>query len=164
MDAAVTVGVIVKKVLSFLFSNEKGRRFLGYVIGIAVFVCIIPMIVLVGLFGWMSGGGNIDIENAAAAEIQEKYAERYAKHSEALERISEKFTVFGISDKTGLAQTIYISSDLPNANTDESFYTAYVNCFLDVSDEKSLTDIITEIFGIQFSEKDKQNINRQNGG
>lgn len=158
MDIAVTIAAIAKKVLSFLLSNKKGRKFLGYVIGIALFVVLMPLIVLIGMFGWMSGSGEMVIQNTVAEQLQAQYAEQFPEHEAALEQISTVFGTFGISDKTGLAQTIYISSALPEKNTDDSFYTSYANCFLAVTEEKSLTDCITEVFGIEFSDKDKADI------
>lgn len=55
MDVAVQLAAIAKKALEILASNEKGRRFLGYAVGIAIFIILLPLIALVGLFGWMSG-------------------------------------------------------------------------------------------------------------
>ena len=41
-----------------LLGDEKGRKFLLYVVGIALFIVSIPIITLLGLFGWMSGSGG----------------------------------------------------------------------------------------------------------
>ena len=38
--AAVTVATVAKKVAAALASNKKGRKFIGYVIGISVFIKI----------------------------------------------------------------------------------------------------------------------------
>ena len=55
------VGKVALKVLQFLVGDKKGRKFLGYVIGIALFIVLIPVIALYGLFGWMSGGEVAEI-------------------------------------------------------------------------------------------------------
>ena len=57
--AAVTIATVGKKALEVLASNKKGRKFLGYTVGIAIFILLIPVITLVGLFGWMAGDGSI---------------------------------------------------------------------------------------------------------
>lgn len=164
MCIAVTIAAVAKKVLEFLLSNKKGRKFLGYVIGIAVFVVLLPLIVLIGLFGWLSGGDNMVIENTVVQQLQAQYAGQFPEHEVALEKIAMTFRTLGISSQAGLAQTIYISSDLPSKNTDDTFYSAYADCFLNVSEEKSLTDNITEAFGIEFSDKDKADIAAWVGG
>ena len=75
MDVAVgaTIATVAKKVLSILLGDKKGRKFLLYVVGIVLFIVFLPLIALVGLFGWMSGGadnvmGNVSIMDNA--EIQ----------------------------------------------------------------------------------------------
>ena len=56
--AAVTVATVAKKVAAALASNKKGRKFIGYVIGIAVFILCIPILVVYCVFGWMAGSGK----------------------------------------------------------------------------------------------------------
>ena len=57
----VAVGAVVakvaKKVLAILAGDKNGRKFLGYVVGIALFIVLLPVIAVYGLFGWMAGGG-----------------------------------------------------------------------------------------------------------
>lgn len=160
MIPAVTVAVVAKKVLEILASNKEGRKFLGYVLGIALFLVLLPLIVLVALFGWMSGGSDaVEIPNIVEQQLQAQYAEQYPEHAEALGKISSVFGTYGLSGDVSLAQMIYISSSLPDSNADDTFYTDYADCFLNVSGEKSLTDNITEAFGVTFSDEDKKIIN-----
>ena len=51
----------VKKVLAILAGDKNGRKFLGYVIGIVLFIVLLPVIAVYGLFGWMAGGGATEI-------------------------------------------------------------------------------------------------------
>ena len=44
-----------------LAGDKKGRKFLLYVIGIALFIVLLPVIAVYGLFGWMSGTGSSDL-------------------------------------------------------------------------------------------------------
>ena len=59
MDIAITVGTVVKKALELLAVNDSGRKFLGYVLCIAVFLLLLPVIVVCGLFGWMANDGEL---------------------------------------------------------------------------------------------------------
>lgn len=153
MVNAVQLAAIAKKVLQFLLTNKKGRKFLGYVIGIALFVILLPFIVLIGLFGWMSGSDSLVLQGSVIGNLQEQYVIQFPEHAEALDKISTTFDIYGIGDKTPLAQTIYISTDLPSINEGDDFYTEYVRCFID-TEEKSYIENITEVFGIEFTEKD----------
>ena len=57
MSAAVSTAIAAaaKRILAVLAGNKDGRRFLGYVTGIALFLVLLPVLALYGLFGWMSG-------------------------------------------------------------------------------------------------------------
>ena len=56
---SVAVGTILKKVAETVATNKKGRKAIGYTVGIAAFLLLLPMIVITGLFGWM---GRSDVE------------------------------------------------------------------------------------------------------
>ena len=51
---SVAVGTVLKKVAETAATNKKGRKAIGYTVGIAAFLLLLPMIVVAGLFGWMS--------------------------------------------------------------------------------------------------------------
>lgn len=51
---SVAVGTVLKKVVEAAATNKKGRKAIGYTVGIAAFLLLLPMIVVAGLFGWMS--------------------------------------------------------------------------------------------------------------
>ena len=159
MIIAVQFAAIAKKVLQFLLSNKKGRKFLGYVIGITLFIVLLPLIVLIELFGWMSGGSNIAIHSIVAGDLQKQYAIHFPEHAEALEKISVTFDTYGVGNKKALAQTIYISTDLSDMNENDDFYTDYVHCFTDVGEGKTYINNITETFGISFSDEDIEYLN-----
>ena len=56
---SVTVGTVLKKVVEAVAASKKDRKAIGYTVGIAIFLLLLPMIVVTGLFGWM---GRSDIE------------------------------------------------------------------------------------------------------
>ena len=51
---SVAVGTVLKKVAETVASSKKGRKAIGYTVGIVIFLLLLPMIVVAGLFGWMS--------------------------------------------------------------------------------------------------------------
>ena len=56
---SVAVGTVLKKVAEAVATSRKGRKVIGYTVGIAAFLLLLPMIVVTGLFGWM---GRSDVE------------------------------------------------------------------------------------------------------
>lgn len=58
---SVAVGTILKKVAEAVAASKKGRKAIGYTIGIAAFLLLFPMIVVTGLFGWM-GRNDVEID------------------------------------------------------------------------------------------------------
>lgn len=51
---SVAVGTVLKKVAEAVAASKKGRKVIGYTVGIVIFLFLLPMIVVAGLFGWMS--------------------------------------------------------------------------------------------------------------
>ena len=56
---SVAVGTVLKKVAEAVVASKKGRKAIGYTVGIAIFLLLLPMIAITGLFGWM---GRSDVE------------------------------------------------------------------------------------------------------
>ena len=56
---SVAVGTVLKKVAEAVAASKKGRKVIGYMVGIVIFLLLLPMIVITGLFGWM---GRSDVE------------------------------------------------------------------------------------------------------
>ena len=50
---SIAVGTILKKVAETVAASKKGRKVIGYTIGITAFLLLLPMIVIAGLLGWM---------------------------------------------------------------------------------------------------------------
>ena len=51
---SLAVGTVLKKVAEAVAASKKGRKAIGYTVGIVIFLLLLPMIVVAGLFGWMS--------------------------------------------------------------------------------------------------------------
>ena len=58
---SVAVGTILKKVAEAVATSKKSRKVVGYSIGIAAFLLLLPMIAITGLFGWI-GRSNVEID------------------------------------------------------------------------------------------------------
>lgn len=56
---SVAVGTVLKKIAEAVAASKKGRKVIGYTVGIVIFLLLLPMIVITGLFGWM---GRSDVE------------------------------------------------------------------------------------------------------
>ena len=103
---------VAKKVLAILAGDKNGRKFLGYVIGIVLFIVLLPVIAVYGLFGWMAGGGAAEIvsPDMVYSAMPAEYRERMEQYTAELSMIETTFAECGVSGTdTSLAKTIYIS-------------------------------------------------------
>ena len=146
--------------MAILLGDKKGRKFLVYVIGIAIVIALLPVIAVFGLFGGMSGDisefiSYDQIKNALPAEQRELMEQ----HKNELDRIETVFEVNGLSDTDiSKAKTIYISC-LVGKETEEDFYERYADCFLLQSEENDLLDNIYSAFGVSFTDEERQQFN-----
>ena len=160
------VGKIAKKVLAALAGDKKGRKFLGYVIGIALFIVLLPVIAVYGLFGWMAGGGATEIidYNAVCEYIPVEQRSVMEQYESELAAIQTVFVENGLGARDiSKAKTIYISC-LTGKETEEDFYQRYAECFILQSEEHSIWDNISSAFGVSFSDDEKQQFNNLYGG
>lgn len=160
------VGKIAKKVLAALAGDKKGRKFLGYVIGIALFIVLLPVIAVYGLFGWMAGGGATEIidYNAVCEYIPVEQRSVMEQYESELAAIQTVFVENGLGARDiSKAKTIYISC-LTGKETEEDFYQRYAECFILQSEEQSIWDNIFSAFGVSFSDEEKQQFNNLYGG
>lgn len=160
------VGKIAKKVLAALAGDKKGRKFLGYVIGIALFIVLLPVIAVYGLFGWMAGGGATEVidYNAVCEYIPVEQRSVMEQYESELATIQTVFVENGLGARDiSKAKTIYISC-LTGKETEEDFYQRYAECFILQSEEHSIWDNISSAFGVSFSDDEKQQFNNLYGG
>lgn len=160
------VGKVALKVLQFLVGDKKGRKFLGYVIGIALFIVLLPVIAIYGLFGWMSGGEVAEIVGFDAVyqnlptEIQEQIDENEIQ----LDTIETVFRENGLaSGDIAKAKLIYLSY-LTDRYSEVNFYQRLADCFLTVCEESDLLTNISSAFGIEFTDADRIQFNDYFGG
>ena len=146
--------------MAILLGDKKGRKFLVYVIGIAIVIALLPVIAVFGLFGGMSGDISefISYEQIKNA-LPEEQRELMEQHKNELDRIETVFEVNGLSDTDiSKAKTIYISC-LVGKETEEDFYERYADCFLLQSEENDLLDNISSAFDVSFTDEERQQFN-----
>ena len=159
MDVAIgaTLAAIGKKLLVALAGDKNGRKFLGYVIGIALVIVLLPVIAVYGLFGWMAGGGEVE-------GIVPSSANSIPAYEYQLNAIAETFRSYELSERDIEAgQVIYLSC-LVGRESEEGFYQTYVDCFLNRSEEADLLSNISSAFGIAFTDADRAEFQNLYGG
>ena len=154
------------KVLEFLAGDKKGRKFLGYVIGIVLFIVLIPVIAIYGLFGWMGAGDVADIVgyDAVYENLPAEIRQQIDENENQLQIIESVFTENQLTeDDIGKAKLIYLSY-LTDRYGEENFYQTLADCFLTVSEEADALTNISSAFGIEISDADRNQFNEYFGG
>lgn len=77
-----TIAAVGKKALLFLLGDKKGRRTIGYLIGIAVFLALLPLIIVMGLFHWLLGDGGTEMREQVRKEAASAYTESVEQYQE----------------------------------------------------------------------------------
>ena len=77
-----TLAAIGKKILLVLLGDKKGRKAVGYTIGIAVFLALLPLIVVMGLFHWLCGDGGAKMREQVRKEAESAYTESVEQYKE----------------------------------------------------------------------------------
>ena len=160
------VGKVALKVLQFLVGDKKGRKFLGYVIGIALFIVLIPVIAIYGLFGWMGAGDVAEIVgyDAIYENLPTEVREQIDENEVQLQTIDTVFTENGLKrDDVSKAKLIYLSY-LTDRYSEENFYQRLADCFLTVGEDADLLTNISSAFGVELSDADRNQFNDYFGG
>lgn len=77
-----TIAAIGKKALLFLLGDKKGRKAVGYTIGIAVFLALLPLIIVMGQFHWLLGDGGTEMREQVRKEAESAYTESVEQYKE----------------------------------------------------------------------------------
>ena len=77
-----TLAAIGKNVLLLLLGDKKGRKAVGYIIGIAVFLALLPLIIVMGLFHWLLGDGGAEMREQVRKETESAYTESVEQYQE----------------------------------------------------------------------------------
>ena len=77
-----TLAAVGKKALLFLLGDKKGRKAVGYTVGIAVFLALLPLIIVMGLFHWLLGDGGAEMREQVRKEAASAYTESVEQYEE----------------------------------------------------------------------------------
>ena len=132
---SVTVGTVLKKVAEVLVSSKSGRKFIGYTVGITLFLVLLPMIVIVGLFGWMAGdGGTMLDRDQIISQLPPEQQEQIDVIDTTCDTIVTTFKIYGlpVSDQRK-AQAIYIDK-LMGLESQDGFFELLAECFVNTDE------------------------------
>lgn len=90
-----TLAAIGKKALLFLLGDKKGRKAMGYTIGIAGFLALLPLIIVMGLFHWLLGDGGAAMREQVGKEIASSYTETVEITEGGMENRDDEQVIFG---------------------------------------------------------------------
>ena len=150
--AAVTVAAVAKKAVAALASNKKGRKFLGYTIGIAIFILCIPIIMVYCVFGWMAGSGEMNIQAAAAGALHGAIND--TEYNETVDQIETLFKKKNLPDGDIYKAQMMSISYLAGMSEQENYYERLASCFTDTTEDKTVYMLLEETFDIDISDKD----------
>ena len=77
-----TLAAIGKTALLLLLGYKKGRKTVGYTVGIAVFLALLPLIIVMGLFHWLLDDGGAEIREQVRKETESAYTESVEQYKE----------------------------------------------------------------------------------
>ena len=151
---SVTVGTVLKKVAEVLVSSKSGRKFIGYTVGITLFLVLLPMIVIVGLFGWMAGdGGTMLDRDQIISQLPLEQQEQIDVIDTTCDTIVTTFKIYGLPvEDQRKAQAIYIEK-LMGLESQDGFFDSLAGCFVNADVEVSVYDLIAGTFLVAFSEE-----------
>ena len=90
-----TLAAVGKQALLFLLGDKKGRKAVGYIIGIAVFLALLPLIIVMGLFHWLLGDGGAEMREQVRKEIASSYTETVEITEGGMENRDDEQVIFG---------------------------------------------------------------------
>lgn len=152
---SVTVGTVLKKAAEMFVSSQNGRKFIGYTIGITLFLALLPLIVIVGFFGWMAGdGGTMLDSDQIISQLPIEQQEQIDVIETTCDTIVTTFKIHGlpVSDQRK-AQAIYIDK-LMGLESQAGFYESLAGCFISVSADVSVYDLLSGTFLVVFSDEE----------
>jgi hypothetical protein len=157
VDDAVSATIVAvgKKVLMLLLGDEKGRKFLLYVVGIALFVVCIPLITLLGLFGWMAGIAPAWDGNSVLTNIPTEQVVQLQTMEQVCNTIATTFEAAGLEEADCQKATAIYLGHLVGMENRTGFYDDLVDCFLGTTEKTDVYFLISQTFLVGISEDDK---------
>ena len=162
MVKAITLAAIAKKVAEFLASTEKGRKFIGYVIGIAIFIVLLPVIVLMAVFGGLAQGAD-SIGDEILSMLPEEDVAIIETVNEASNTIQSAFYYYGLTEyDAGKATELYLNY-LVGREREDYFYDHLAYCFLNTSSYYDVYALTEMTFGVTIPSDVRQRLDELYG-
>lgn len=153
---SATVAAVAKKLLTLLVGDEKGRKFLLYTVCIVLFIVSIPLITLLGLFGWMAGeSGSILNQGDILANLPADQLAQIQTIDEVCNTIATTFEGAGLEEADQKKAAAIYMSYLVGLETQDSFYEDLTNCFLNTTEDADVYDLVSQTFLVVVSEDDQ---------
>lgn len=155
MVAAVTIGVIAKKALELLISNEKGRKFLLYTVCIILVLLMLPFILIIGMFGWMGGEGAIDLGNQVIESLPLEEQEKLQGANSVYDSIPTVFSESALTtEDTALGKALFMGY-LFTATAYDGMVQELADCFVNATADVSVYDNFETTFGVTIDEDER---------
>ena len=155
MVAAVTIGVIAKKALELLISNEKGRKFLLYTVCIILVLLMLPFILIIGMFGWMGGEGAIDLGNQVIESLPLEEQEKLQGANSVYDSIPTVFSESALTtEDTALGKALFMGY-LFTATAYDGMVQKLADCFVNATADVSVYDNFETTFGVTIDEDER---------
>ena len=146
----------MKKVLEVLASNEKGRKFLLYTVGITLFIVMLPLIVLFGMFAWMGGGsGPAVAPDQIIGALPSGAQQQVSNIQEIQTKLPETFYSNNLTDADIKKTEALFYGYLLTMEYHEGLCQELADCFVNISDSVSVYDNMQETFGITITEDER---------
>lgn len=155
---------MAKKAVEVLASNSKGRKFIGYTIGIVIFLLLLPLIVIFGLFGFMGNSDAFQLDKTQImAALPVEGQAQIQQIDTACNSLASKFTDNGFSENDiEKAEFIYLGSFI-GKEKDKNFYDNFIWCFKNATEKTSLYDNLGIKFSVKFTDKEKAYLDEKYG-
>ena len=164
MDVEVAVGTVIKRALEVIGSDERGRKGLLYVIGIVIFLLLLPMIAVVGMSGFLGEDGEVVLDqDIILSHLTSEQQEEIDRINQVCETISNTFRVYGLpANDQRKAQTVYVSY-LLGREDETDFYIRLADCFNNASEWMPVYDLLGMEFGIVILPEEQQELDERFG-
>jgi len=164
VDVEVAIGTVIKKALEVVASDERGRKTLLYILGIAVFLLMLPMIFVVGMFGFLGEDGTVVLDQEIIlSHLTEEQQGEIDHINEVCEIISDTFRVYGLpANDQRKAQTVYVSY-LLGREDEPDFYIRLADCFNSANEWMPVYDLLGMEFGIVILPEEQRELDERYG-
>lgn len=153
---SATIATVSKKLLTLLLGDEKGRKFLLYVVGIVLFIISVPLITLLGMFGWMAGdSGSILNRDDILANLPDDQLVQIQTIDDVSKTIATTFQNAGLEEADQKKATAIYMGYLVGLETQDGFYENLTNCFLNTSESADIYDQVSQTFLVVVTEDDQ---------